>query len=143
VVTFRESGPDLTDEQLRRFEATHGISLPKGYREFLLRVNGGRPTPDVIDVDGAPAMPTDVQVLFGIDHPMRSSQLGWNRETFADRLEEALMPIARDSGGSLFCLVLSGRDGGAVVYWDTNGGGAVYSVAHSFDEFLDRFQPAS
>jgi hypothetical protein len=40
-------GPPLSEEELRRFEDRHGISLPADYRSFLLHIgNGGEGPPE-------------------------------------------------------------------------------------------------
>jgi hypothetical protein len=38
-------GPRLTEDEIRRFEGQHGVSLPEGYRSFLLHVGNGGPGP--------------------------------------------------------------------------------------------------
>jgi hypothetical protein len=133
-------GPVLDEEQLCELERVLGIRMPDDYREFLLRFNGGQPLADVVDVEGAAAMPTDVQVFFGIGRSILTSRLDWNREAFADRLDHTMLPIGRDSGGSLFCLILQGSNRGAVVYWDSNGAGTLCPVAPTFAAFLERLR---
>jgi hypothetical protein len=111
------------------------------YREFLLTYNGGRPWPDVVNVDGAPGTPTDLQLFFGIDAAIGSSDLVWNRDTFAERLSGRMLPIACDSGGNLFCLSLSGDDAGAVFYVDLeHAASAYYLVAKDFPSLLEKFR---
>ena len=39
-------GPLLTDARIGALEREFGISLPEGFKSFLLRYNGGRPKPD-------------------------------------------------------------------------------------------------
>ena len=134
-----ETGESLTDEQLERFEGTLRAVLPGPYRRFLLKSNGGVPCPDTIDVEGAPGSPTDVQVFFGIGRPVKSSDLDWNKRTFADRLPSELLPIACDSGGNLFCITLAGDAAGHVIYVDLEPLQPThYRVARDFDTFLDK-----
>ena len=42
-----------TDHQIKALERQIGTKLPKGYRDFLKTVNGGRPNPRFINVPGA------------------------------------------------------------------------------------------
>src|SRR2546421_7542919 len=100
-------GPRLRENDLDDFEKDANIILPAEYRSFLLRHNGGLPSPHVIDVKGAPGRPTDVQVFFGSGRPVESSDLQWNRRTFLEPLPSKSLPIARDSVGDRFCLSFS------------------------------------
>jgi len=137
-------GPRLRENDLDDFEKDANIILPAEYRSFLLRHNGGLPSPDVIDVKGAPGSPTDVQVFFGIGRPVESSDLQWNRRTFVERLPSKWLPIARDSGGNLFCLSVSGPDAGSVMYVDLDQAlPGFYFVARSVDEFLDKLRTSA
>lgn len=137
-------GPRLSENDLDSFEKDANIVLPAEYRSFLLRHNGGLPSPDVIDVKGAPGSPTDVQVFFGIGRPVESSDLRWNRRTFVERLPNKWLPIAHDSGGNLFCLSLSGPDVGSVMYVDLDQAlPGFYSVARNIDEFLDQLRTSA
>lgn len=136
---IEEPGKSLTKDDLAELERTLGASLPNQYRAFLFGNNGGVPCPDGVDVEGAPGSPTDVQVFFGIGRPVESSDLRWNRQMFADRLPERMLPIACDSGGNLFCLSLSGEDVGSVSYVDLDEPQpAYYRAAADFGAFLDK-----
>jgi hypothetical protein len=129
-------GPRLSQEALAKFELQ--VKLPADYRDFLLRHNGGAPSPNTIDVPNAPGSPTDVQVFFGIGRCEESSELGWNLTMIKDRCPSyRVVPIACDSGGSLFCLTQSGPLPSTVVYCDLDDpASALYPVAPSFSEFL-------
>jgi hypothetical protein len=95
-----------------------GVSLPVEYRQSLLDSNGGVPTPDTIDIPGLPGSCAEVQVFFGIGRSGETSCLEWNVETLAERLDPTMLPIARDSGGSVYCLSIRQRDYGAILYCD-------------------------
>jgi hypothetical protein len=131
----------VTQAELADFEKELNASLPKAYREFLLRSNGGLPTPDVVEIEGAPGSPTDVQVLFGIDRSVESSDLRWNKATFSDRIPARMLPVACDSGGNLFCLSLSEEDSGSVFYINLESQEPrLFVVAKDFDGFLDKIR---
>lgn len=116
------------------------------YRQFLLKFNGGRPSPDTVDIEGLPDSPTDVQEFFGIETSLETSELNWNKETFSDRIPARMLPVACDSGGSIFCLSLSGEDSGKVIYADLQFVGDMkqkvtfYPVAENFDAFLGKLR---
>jgi len=148
MLTIKDSGPRVSNGDVLRIEQQIEAPLPTEYREFLLATNGGRPIPDVIDVPGIPGSAVDVQELFGISRSIDSSSIEWNLKTFAGRLEEGLLPVACDSGGSLFCLSLRRGDFGTVLYCDLQSVFAdyetkpqYYPVARSFDSFLRKLRP--
>lgn len=141
MVRIEDVGDPLTDEQVQRLEQQLGGSLPRSYRDFLLKYNGGRPCPDTVDVDHAPGTPTDLQLFFGLGAAIESSDLAWNKRVFAERLPERLLPIACDSGGNLFCISLSSEDTGAVFYVDLEQGRpANYLVAGDFAGLLEKIR---
>jgi hypothetical protein len=141
MVRIEESGRPLSENQIAGLEKKMTARLPETYRRFLVRNNGGLPTPDTVDVPGAPGSPTDVQVFFGIGRDVETSDLEWNLKTFEGRIAERLLPIACDSGGNLFCLALSGDDAGQVSYCDLEGSGNPYAIAPDFDAFLGKIRP--
>jgi hypothetical protein len=62
MVSMTVTGPRLSEEDVEEIEKRSGLALPDSYRSFLLEHNGGVPTPDTIDIEGAPSRATDVQV---------------------------------------------------------------------------------
>jgi hypothetical protein len=135
TVQIEEPGPPVTPQRISEVEADLGVKFPDSYRMFLLKYNGGLPTPDVLAIEGAPGSPTDVQVFFGINRDVESSDLQWNKQTFADRLAGSCLPIACDSGGNLFCLAEEGR----VIYVDLEAREPThYFVAKNFDAFMEQ-----
>lgn len=147
-IEMREPGRKLNGEDVRALEADIGQTLPDSYRFFLLRNNGGLPGPKrgmyIVDVLDLPGSPTDVQVFFGIDRV--PSDIRSNVKGFSDRFDTTkLLPIARDSGGNIFCLWLDEPNYGSVAYidwtdWEEHEA-TPYMVADSFDSFLDKIRP--
>jgi cell wall assembly regulator SMI1 len=142
VTGFTEPGPPVGEHEVAAFERELGARLPADYRQFLLTHNGGRPELDVVDIEGLPGSPTDVQVFFGIRRKFESSQLPWNLQLIAKRCPgQRVLPIACDSGGNLFCLQESDGGASSVVYLDmTNAACTSYAVASTFGEFLQKLQ---
>lgn len=114
MTTIRSPGRPATEAEIATLERREDLTLPAQFRAFLLKNDGGRPSPNIVDIDGFRA--TDVQVIFGIGRDVESSRLDWNLDTFRARLRVGLVPIGCDSGGNLFAL--SDQDAGAVVYLD-------------------------
>jgi cell wall assembly regulator SMI1 len=150
VVDIKEAGRLLSDDDIVSLERRIGCRLPEPYRRFLLRYNGGRPTPDAdtIDIEHLPGSPTDVGDFFGIDDPVGSCNIEWNIEALKGRIADHLLPVACDSGGNRFCISLSPNDYGSVVYCDFDPGFGFhvsesviyYKVAPSFDSFIERIR---
>ena len=131
----------LSENDLIRLEEEIGRPLPAQYRSFLLVHNGGLPSPDIIDITGAHFRATDVQVFHGIDTPIESSDLRWNLENVEWCKDHELLPIARDSCGRTFILVLTPEEYGQVYYYDMEESVLIpYFVAHDFNEFLGKIR---
>lgn len=109
MIEIDEQGRQIGEADIISFENTLGMRLPNDYRQFLLLNNGGIPSPDVVDVTGAPGSPTDVQVFFGIGTDVESSDLLWNLKLIKDRFpDRSILPIACDSRGE-FVLPSGGK----------------------------------
>ena len=128
-------GSAILDKDLNELEANTGFPLPPDYREFLLKFNGGQPTPYEIEIDGLDESPTDVQVFFGIGRSEKTSNIAWNWAELSERLEDVGLPIASDSGGALFVLR---RDNSVVYLLPFEENGSRYVVATSFSDFVGK-----
>jgi len=143
-----ECGPPISVEDVENLEAHIGIRLPDDYRAFLLKHNGGRPTPDTYPIEGLANNPFGgVHFFFGIDDPVESCNLDWNFRIMNGRLPSNLFAIAGDAGMDLICLSLFGDDAGSVVFWDgyhepsEPSYANVYRIAESFPAFLESLRP--
>ena len=137
-------GPPLTEADVELLEREIGIRLPGVFRAFLLKYNGGRPSPSAFPIRGLANNPFgNIQVFFRIDGPIESSNLNWNCNVFAGRTPSNLLPIACDDCGDLICLSIFEPDARSVVFWDILNEpeepsyANVYPVADSFEEFLE------
>lgn len=135
---IEDEGPQIGPEDITAIESELDAKLSAEYRDFLLRHNGGVPTPDAVEVPAAPRMPTDVQVLFGIRRSIEASNLLWNLSLIVDRCPDRhILPIACDSGGNLFCLKVERAVAADLVYCDLESPEcAFYPVAQTFGKFL-------
>ena len=143
MITINNPGPQIDASRIAEVEAAIGGKLPASYKDFLLKNNGGRPVPDTIDIDRLPGRPTDIQVFFGIERGVETSNLSWNIKFASERLpDHRLLPIACDSGGNIFCLNVLGEFSGGIVYCDLTGAEPVksYEVAPTFEAFLEKIR---
>ena len=142
MIAIANPGPQIEGGRIVEVETAIGGKLPASYRDFLLKHNGGRPRPDTIDIDRLPGSPTDIQIFFGVGRGVETSNLSWNIKFIRERLpEHPLLPIARDSGGNIFCLDILGEFSGGVVYCDLSGVDArPYEVASTFEAFLEKIR---
>lgn len=137
-------GPPLTDLRIGVLERKLGIMLPEGYRSFLLRYNGGRPTPEFFPIRGFDGNPFgSIHCFKGIDWPVSSSNIEWNYRTYKGRIPREFLPVAGDGSGNLICLSFEGANNGAVYFWDHDEEhspptyGNVYLIAETFEKFLN------
>lgn len=141
------TGPTITASDLEALEQRLGAPLPSDYAAFLLRYNGGSPTPDGVPVegwaDGGPIL--EVRELYRCKpRPLDTDDVLWNVECYAGRMPGGLLPIGANSCGDQICLWITGEDRGAVVLWDHEAEHKppscknIYAVARTFSEFLER-----
>jgi hypothetical protein len=140
---MEECARPLALEDIERLETEIGVALPTIYKSFLVRFNGGIPVPDAFPIERMPKNPYGIiQVFFGIERNVHSSDLKWNYEVFRSDAPPNLFPIACTPSGDLVCISLWGDDVGSVVFWDYYDPyrgptyANVYRVARSFDEFI-------
>jgi hypothetical protein len=143
IEKMEEYGCALCDADIDRIESHFGIKLPQDYRTFLLRYNGGRPTPAAFPIRGlANNLFGGIHFFFGIEGPFECYDLDSNFDTFAGRMPANLLPIACTGCGDMVCLSLFGEDAGAVLFWDHEAEHSpptyanVYKIASSFSDFI-------
>ena len=147
MAIIKQSGRILAEHDIAATETRLGVRFPDPYRCFLLKHNGGRPTPDTIDVEDLPGSPTDIHTIFSADESNEENGIEEYLSVYAGRISSDLLPIARDSAGNLFCISLSRADYGSVIFCDFDpnfhvGGATYYRVAADFDSFLERIRSA-
>ncbi|MBZ2401119.1 SMI1/KNR4 family protein [Erwinia amylovora] len=143
MTIIHDSKGVVSEQELVKLENLLGINLPKDYRGFLKKHNGGYPEPDGFDFasgdDGS-----SVDKFFGISDSKTESIFEYY-STYKDRIPGNYFPVAKDPGGSLI-LVEIGRDTSSVYFWDHEseaedgdipGMDNVHLISPSFDEFID------
>jgi len=134
-----------TENLLQEFEEKFQCKLPADYRSFLLKDNGGFPSPDCVTFkeDGRTTV-SDVVCFHCLGDKLPWASLEWHFETFVGRLPKDTIPIGHDSCGNLWLLNVGAKQGGSVAFWDHGSFDkfdetdfdAWPRVANSFQEFL-------
>ena len=122
--TFSGNFGPLRPAVLQAAKERLGVTLPSDYEQFLLRNNGGRPSP--VGRAGPPGVMVPgcgdiiLDFLYGVRGQRRSYDL--EREQMLVRQSEPLparfLVIGRDTVGNALLL---DTKGGAVWYWDRAG----------------------
>ena len=109
-----EETPLPSREELAQFEVAHGLKLPGDYRDFILKVNGGMPFPNLCLW---PENGDFVAVVYGLNHTDEWMRLGCAISEF-DSLSLGYLPVAVSNGGNYFLLRLSHSEAGSIHFWD-------------------------
>lgn len=115
MVEFENKGKPLSESEITTWEKTQGFSLPADYRQFLLTVNGGRPTPDVFDIPGAGASTVHT---FNSLHDNSPYDLDEDMQAYSGRLPSRMITVASDDCGNVLAMSVSGNDLGFIYFWD-------------------------
>lgn len=134
-------------ERIERFERQFGLTLPADYKDFLLRNNGGEPTPDRLIVPGWNGGSTCVNRFFGFrdDNDCDLEKIYVNS---ADYIPPGFLPIAEDSGGNMLCLDVSGSQPGSILFWDHESPHGddplhLHALAAGIEALLEKLLPYS
>lgn len=151
-----DSGQQLTQESLTRFEEALGQRLPSDYKDFMMEANGGTPEEDLVysfvDVVTDRTNESDVRELLVIYDNQVDDNWDDILRIHTTMVEEGtipphFLPIATDSGGNLLCMSLRKDDYGSVWFCDheledrETGFLAASRIADSFSEFLRVLHP--
>ena len=105
---FENTEKNITEKDLIFFQDKYKFKLSNEYKNHLLKYNGGRCSPNIIDLtkDGKVFDSTDIDWFLAIYEGEYDSleeyfiNFSINNESFPN----SWLPIAHDSGGNLFCL---------------------------------------
>ncbi|MEO3943985.1 SMI1/KNR4 family protein [Gorillibacterium sp. CAU 1737] len=140
---MKENQERLTELRLQEFEKRYGIDLPPSYRAFLLKFNGGYPTPSFFFISDEQGVGM-VNIFYGIGEMY--DNLDKKMDLFDDLLEIGLFPIADDSGGNQICLGLTEGTSGQIFFWihdeDPEDMQNVHFLAYDFEGFLGKLSDA-
>lgn len=148
MTKIKSSRKKVSAARLSEVEKTLGIELPKEYQQFLLKHNGGSPSPNGFKY-------SIVKWFLAIYSP-GMKDVGSRDDNFVEnfeiykgdepRIPKELVPIAIDTGGNLVGIAVSGKNLGKIYFWDHDGEGLtdkptyrnVSLLANSFNEFLKK-----
>ena len=143
---MKNTGPNLSKDDLKQFEKRIDFLLPGSYREFLLQFNGGRPNPYHFFVPNWRHQRSLVNDFNGIV-PGKYNDLEEDIGVLEDRLPKGFIPIADDPGGNRILLGLHGPTQGKIYFWDHENEpedptdnledySNIYLLADNFADFL-------
>lgn len=145
-LVMEDTKQPVTDSQLDSLEGRLKVVLPKEYRSWLLKYNGGHPLRARFIRKGISGPYSDGVVAWffavheGQYENFESKYRFWIlREK---RLPADLVPIARDPFGNLICLAFDGPYKGRVYFWrhEEEADEPSYDncdlIADSFSEFI-------
>lgn len=139
-------GKPLSEEDILKAEQEMQTMIPKEYREFLKKHNGGHPSPCdfYISIDTnnkIKKIQASISKFYGLEG---TYNLAWNYKEYKDRMPSEMFPIA-EVGGCNICLCREGNNQGKVYFWDSEEENPeipqpyydnLYFIANSFEEFL-------
>lgn len=147
---LKKSGLQLSSQDIHKAESTLGVVFCSGYRDFLLKFNGGVPAESYIDFNSEKLnLPGDEIKRFHGLRRKATNDLRHKMETIGDYLPEGVIYIANTHVGNFFLLSLRDDSYGKIFYkdhdfednspFDPNNGSLPESidiVANTFDDFL-------
>lgn len=137
----------LDETIIEALEQVWGVGLPKAYKEFLTKYNGGSPIPNCFSFKNRPNEGSFVDVFFGVKKDPNNNLL-MNIKLYEERIPSNFLPIADDPGGNLILLSIKGIDRGKIYFWDHDleadpdlneipDYSNLILIADSFDEFIN------
>lgn len=143
---IEESRTPLTLEKLDEVQQRLQLEFPAEYREFLLKYNGGKPTPNTFTFTDHSGKQSDSLVHYFLaiyGNHIDDLAVEYSDLLSDERILPHLVPIANDPFGNLIVLSVGGEDQGKVYFWDheiepeTVGYENMSLIADSFTEFLN------
>ena len=145
MILLENTDPTLSNNSLSCLEKYWGFKLPKEYRDFLLKVNGGFPKERSEFCFKDSNEGSVLAAFLGITPQPHNDLLDYLR-VYTTRIPNNMFPIGYDTFGNLILLSVKGQDRGKIYFWDheqeaQDGATPDYSnlslIADNFDEFLN------
>ena len=140
------AGPPITPGDIEQLEKAINVEFPAAYREFLLKYNGGRPTPE--DAFGEGDSGSIMGEFYSVKHDKQANTIAHQRHAFDERIPADLLPIAVDMGGNQVCIGTAPDNRGKIYFWsmvdeprpeDEDKRANIRLLADDFVSFLDTF----
>ncbi len=139
-VVIRDSKEKLSEKKIAEVETRLGINFPSEYKRFLLKHNGGYPTPSEFSLNGEKDK-SNISYFLAI-HEGESSNLLSMANIMAERIPGDMLPIAYDDFGNLVLIGVTGLRLGQIFFWDheqenpEDGSASLTYLADSLPVFL-------
>ena len=111
-----ESYPKISVEDIEQVELACEVKLPREYREFILKHNGGGPEHHDYKLSGEYA--GDFSHFYGIREYPASSDLRTMLEEYRELIPSGYFPIGESYGGDVLCVCLEQSELGSIYMWD-------------------------
>lgn len=143
-------GKKLTEKQLEKFEQKLMIKIPKDFKAFFLKYNGGFPYPDSFYCKNDIGQGINI-----IDNEESIDDFGVLKFLSLEEIEfeiklsyfknKDFLPIARDtSNASYVCIFVKGNRYGEIIFWALGGqvteneDSNLYYLTDNFEEFISQ-----
>jgi len=137
----RSNKPPTSEAEVAKLEKKLGYSLDQGYRQFLLKYNGGVPENTLFTIPDCKGEAL-VDHFLGVERPDENIQ-DWINELRAE-LPEGFIPIGFDPGGNAILMDLTDA---TIYYWDSarffpqsTDDDNTFWIANSFAEMLKQLR---
>lgn len=126
-----------SDEQVKKFEKKYNVNFPSEFTDFIVKHNGARPDPYLIDAEKKKEIPAKGFLSFNL---MDKPEDIWSTyDTLKSKLPVNIIPFMGDEGGNYFCIDLDPLEEiRRIVYWEHEMG-TIQLVANGFQGFLEKF----
>jgi hypothetical protein len=149
---FRFSFPSIEEEQVFSFEHEIGFVLPKDYKIFLFKNNGGRPKEDVVfNIPGLDEIGCLCD-LYGFGEKTKETVEDIRRvyKILEDRIPFGFVSIGEDGSGDEILLASEASNAAGVFFFDAENSsdenygrswdqyGNIYKISESFSSFMEQ-----
>ena len=127
--------------EIEKVEKYFGVQFPSNYVECVLEHNGGYPSHCIFFVNGREESIMNFLCISGDEHGIIKTA-----QDISDRLENGIIPFARDGGGNHICFDYRANTLlPSIVFWEHEKAflrvdDAVAKISDSFMEFLNSLQ---
>ena len=136
MIKFEKKNKPATEEDIKEFERSISILLPKSYKNFLLKANGG-----------IPIITDNVKYHVKIFDPIKKEKIGQPISEFLDNLDPEyfdflainLLPIAITWFGDAYLIRINDEDDDSIYFADLHEA-THKKIFNSFQEFLNHLQ---
>jgi len=144
ITNMENSQATINENDINCFEKRFGIVLPEDYKRFLIKYNGGKPSPRRFKTIDNKTITSLLLILPLAD--IQSENLASNYISFnqGNKIPKNLLPIGQDPIKNKICMSIGGEDVGYIYYWDMDedfGNAPSYDnmflVAKSFTDFIN------